>query len=192
MEAVIAQIAEKDLGGSDITAMVGSSVVVKEYKLLSGATMASWFTKPAVALLFPVQSDTSGHWIGMWVDTTSKTVHHFDPYGFGPEQEDHYTSNMFVGQRLLERFYDLCQRNGYQVLVNGHQFQQLSGKVNTCGRHVIVRLRMRYLSDEDYARLILGQKNTPDFLVTLMCFLGLNDDKSDRPIVTKVLQSKVL
>ena len=58
---------------------------------------------------------------------------------------------------LLEMLEDPA-RNTEQVEVNGMRYQRLTDAVNTCGRHVIVRLLHRNLSSEQYDAFMRGAK----------------------------------
>lgn len=149
--------------------------------------MSSFFSKQCIALLFPLKSETDGHWIGVWIDTTAKIVHHFDSYGFGPAAESKFSSNPGVSEGLLAEFYTLCQHSGYQVIANSVAYQQWSKEVNTCGRHVITRLRFHYLTDAEYERLMKHQSLSPDEIVTMLTFLALDEDETDHAKVVRDL-----
>lgn len=180
MDYLIQRIESLDLGGSEMTEMLKGHATVKMYKDLAGATLGSFFSAaPAVALLFPVASANDGHWLGIWVDAKNRTVHHFDSYGFGPDAEIKFSQDPIVKQCLLQKFYLQCTQQGYQIKVSTGQFQQMNNKINTCGRHVITRLRLSYLPDPMYERLMLHQHLNPDQIVTYLCFLSLNADQKD-------------
>lgn len=187
MDKVVAHIEAQDLGGGEMTSMLRGVAQIKMYKDLRDTSMATWFSKSAIALLFPVTSDSDGHWIGMWVDVKRKLVIHFDPYGFGPDIEDRYSSDPIVQEKLLQQFYATCQSKGFQIVISPLQLQTMSGKVNTCGRHVICRLRLRYLDDRQYSSLISDQKLTPDEIVTYLTFLALNEDQKDKAEMLEIV-----
>ena len=188
MQRVLKHIEDQDLTGSEMTTLLAGVASMKLYNTLSGATPSSFFEPhAAVALLFPVESTSSGHWIGMWKNEATKTVHHFDSYGLTPQQEDQYSSQPEVQERLLQQFYQSCMREGYRVLFNQTRYQQMDSGNNTCGRHVVCRLRLSYLADMQYAKLMSHDAMTPDNIVTLMTFLPLNEDSADKAELRTVL-----
>lgn len=189
MDRVIAHVEAQDLGGNEINSLLRGKADVKLFDSLQGATVASFFTMPAVALLFPVQSMSQGHWLAIFMDHDTKTIHHFDPYGFGLAMEEKYTQNPLVRAGLLSTFYQNAQSSGYNVVFNSTKFQKLENNMNTCGRHVITRIRLSYLSDDEYSKLLMGQKLTADDIVTYLTFLALNEDQSDVAQVKTTLLS---
>jgi hypothetical protein len=187
MQAVLDHIERNDLSGGEMDEMLKGVAPVKLYSTLANASL-DWFGPTgAVALLFPVQSEKSGHWLGIWKDDSTRTVHHFDSYGMPPATEDQYSTQPDVEQRLLQLFYRRCMEAGYRVAYNQTRYQVLGGGMNTCGRHVICRLRLRYLDDNKYAHLMSHNSMSPDDIVTLMTFLALNEDKADKAQLTSLL-----
>ena len=60
--------------------------------------------------------------------------------------------------------------------------------MNTCGRHVATRLRFHYLNNNEYAKLMLHQSNTPDYIVTIITLLKLDkNDSSEEQIIKQYL-----
>lgn len=187
MDRVIQNVEAQDLGGSEINTMLRGKAEVKLFDSLRNATVTSFFTMPAVALLFPVQSLTQGHWLALLIDPEARRITHFDPYGFGLAMEEKYTQNPLVREGLLSTFYQNAADSGYQVVFNQTKFQQLENSMNTCGRHVITRIRLSYLTGDEYTKLLTGQKMAPDDIVTYLTFLALNEDQSDKAQIQSTL-----
>ncbi len=57
--------------------------------------------------------------------------------------------------------------------------------MNTCGRHISVRLRFYYLNNNEYAKLLLNQSNSPDYIVTIITLLKLDKDNSNEQQLIK-------
>lgn len=188
MDTVIKSIQQQDLSGSELELLLRGVASLKLYRSLKDATVRDFFQTPAVCLLYPVESEQRGHWIGIWLDVSLGVIHHFDPYGFGPSMEARFSTNPLVQEQLLQTFYAKAEQEGFTVEYNNYKFQQLSESMNTCGRHVIVRLRMRYLSHAEYVALMSEQKNTPDEMVTMLTFLALDEDESAHSLVSSVTQ----
>lgn len=189
MDRVLQGIERNDLGGGQEMQLLKGVARVAAFTQLQGVDdLIKWLGPLGrVALLYPVTSETNGHWLAVWADPKTKTVHHFDSYGLGPEQEAKYTKTLAGKQGYLVRLYTQAQQQGWKLVINRQQYQSWNSGVNTCGRHVICRLRFHYLNDAQYQKLMIHQKETPDTLVTLLTFLALNEDESDVAQVTKVL-----
>lgn len=91
-------------------------------------------------LLYRFPGKDVGHWVCGWF--ADGALHHFDPLGNGP---DHYTD--------LTKYTELCQ-SAPRFVTNKVAFQQQREKVNTCGRHCMVRLLFRDHSNEEYQGLM--------------------------------------
>jgi hypothetical protein len=189
MERVLKNLEKQDLGGNEVgTLLTGVARVTTYDTIVQTDDIVELLSKdPKIALLFPVTTDTDGHWLGIFADLESKTITHFDPYGLSPRAEMRYTNIPEVVNTPLTNLYQKAESEGWNIIVSDTKLQEMEGGVNTCGRHVIVRLRMSYLSVAEYAALMMKQKMKPDDLVTLMTFLALNEDEQDNAQVVKVL-----
>ena len=63
----------------------------------------------------------------------------------------------------------------------------MAAGVNVCGRWASIRNRFWYLDVEQFKRLFIGQTNSPDYLITIMTFLSLNENESDEQALVKQL-----
>lgn len=183
MEQVIKTIIAQDLSGTQETSLLKGIAVVKTYQQLQGVSDIRSFLTPTgrVALFFPVgQTDASpGHWLAIWFNRKTNTIHHFDSYGFSPAAEIKYSSNPEVKSMLLNKLYQRAQQEGMKVVWNTTPYQKEGGGVNTCGRHVICRLRFHYLDEPAYEKLMLHQPSDPDSIVTMLTMLALDEDQQD-------------
>lgn len=147
-----------------------------------------------LVLLFPVESDTNGHWIALIFHPKTNIIYHFDSYGLSPEQEISYTKNQYVQKRILNNMLDDAVSDGYVVKYNTHRLQVMKAGVNDCGRFASVRCRFHYLTNNEFASFLLNQKMSPDWLVTCMTFLLTKDeiDEEDRiKTITKYLKKDI-
>ena len=190
MEDVLEHIMQGDLSGGEMNALLNGIAFVTTFDALTNATPESFFAQhDRAALLFPVSSLRNGHWIGLFINRKTRQVHHFDPYGLRPAQEEQYSNVPEGHEHLLEKFAAACTQSGLTFISNPTRYQRMVDGVNTCGRHVICRLRLAYLSHEQYAELLLKSPLNPDKLVTLLTFIALNEDQSDRAELLTVLSS---
>ena len=63
----------------------------------------------------------------------------------------------------------------------------MANGVNVCGRWASIRNRFWYLDVEQFKRLFIGQTNSPDYLITIMTFLSINENESDEQSLVKQL-----
>ena len=191
---MVEQVEQQDLTGGEVGEMLSGIAKVTTYDtLIQEQSIVDVLSRtPKIALLFPVQSDSSGHWLGIFARPNKKIIEHFDPYGLGPNAEMKYTSNPEVHQLPLSTLYQKAEAQGWKINVNRYRLQQMSSGVNTCGRHVICRLRLSYLTMDQYAHLMLHQPIVPDHIVTLLTLLALNQDQHDYAQISKVVAGGAL
>lgn len=190
MDAVVKTIIDQDLTGTQETQLLRGVANVKSYEQLQGVSDIITFLGPTgrIALFFPVApgSSTPGHWLAVWFNRKSNTLHHFDSYGFSPQEELRYSTNPAVREQLLNRLYIRAQQSGIRLEVNTFAYQKQGNNVNTCGRHVICRLRFNYMNDAMYQHMMSGQKLSPDRIVTMLTILALDEDQQD---IGRILKS---
>lgn len=194
MFQVVKHIQEQDLTGGELTDLLQGKAKVVAYEDFVGPQGGIPLLERVgkIALLFPVESNSTGHWLGIWIRPQEKRLVHFDPYGFGPEAEMKYTSNPIVEQRPLTALYTQAQAEGWSISVSPLQLQSMSTGVNTCGRHVICRLRLAHLNHDQYGKLMLQQPISPDDIVTMLTLLALNEDEQDVAQMQSVLSGGLL
>ena len=192
MDKMITAIYKQDLTGTDIDYLTKGKAILQLYKDLANCSSIfdAFGQYNNIILLFPVESDMQGHWITIQYDEKTKIINHWDSYGLSWAQERGYTTNQYVKQHLLGNLYLRAQQDGYQVIYNKYRFQEMKNNINTCGRHACLRARFDYLNNDEYAKLVLKQKETADWLVTIMTFVALNQDETDEQQVVRSLGLK--
>ena len=114
----------------------------------------------ALIVLYQVQSHTNGHWSLLYRE--KNTLHFFDPLGIKMDEELLFIPNFFTldnnGERIPHLSY-LVNKSGYKVISNTTKYQKNSKHINTCGRWCCVRLKFRYLNEEQFKKL---WKNIPN------------------------------
>lgn len=114
--------------------------------------------------------DNYGHWCCIF-EVNESLVEFFDPYGMMIDNELKYIpksylhkkqlNHTFVGKLLYESHYQNIEWNNYPL-------QELKKDMNTCGRHVVVRLLNRNLTLDEYYDKIKKSGYDPDTYVTLI------------------------
>ena len=189
MDNLIKKIVQIDLNGSNITFLTKNKASLKLYEQLKNYNNIFDAVKPFnnLILLFPTTSDTVGHYISILLNHNTKTINHFDSYGLSPVQELGYTTNKYVKQKLLNILYQNAIQQGWNLIYNSYKLQHMIDGINTCGRWTTMRVRMDYLSNDEFAKLFLNQTMSPDWLITCLTFTALNEDENDEEIVIRSL-----
>lgn len=100
-------------------------------------------------ILFQEQSDNSGHWVSCF--KRGNTICFYDPYGVPPDMQKTYLSGS-----ARERYYQypvfgkLLVESPYRIDYNDVQVQQDGSDIATCGRHNILRIWCRNMSNSKF------------------------------------------
>jgi len=130
--------------------------------------------KPALVLLFQ-NTRNSGHWVALY-KIKPNTMYYYDSYAFPMDSEIAFSKYLIsIGMKTHPTLTYLIQKSGYKLVQNKIRFQTLSDSSSTCGRWCVHRINHRYMSDKDYATLMLGNRHyNGDFWVSLLT-LNLED-----------------
>ena len=92
--------------------------------------------KSHVIILYPVISETSGHWV--CITRFDKTIEYFDSYGNKPETPLNWTPQFKKTPHYLT---DLLNKTKLRVVYNSIDFQSKRDlNVSTCGAYVVFRI----------------------------------------------------
>ena len=175
MDNLIKQVYVNDLNLQDVKLLTRDKAPVILYDDLTTESDIISLLGPnkRAFLLFPTGADPSGHFIALLYNSNTRVFEHMDPYGLDINQELKYSTNAKVQQNILQFIYNKLQQQGIKILYNPYKFQQLTSGINTCGKHCAVRLRFHFLDIHHYAKLMLNQKMSADWLVSIISFLCL-------------------
>ena len=176
MDNLIKQVYVNDLNLQDVKLLTRDKAPVILYDDLTTDSDIISLLGPnkRAFLLFPTSNNgPSGHFIALLYDSNTRVFEHMDPYGLDINQELKYSTNAKVQQNILGYIYNKLQQQDIKILYNPYKFQQLTNGINTCGKHCAVRLRFHFLDIHQYAKLMLGQKMSADWLVSILSFLCL-------------------
>lgn len=143
----------RTLSDDEIIKLGGPGTVVMRYPDLKNYRTWNEFMNASpsrkVAVLFLVNSPTSGHWLAAFEDKDA-VPSVFDPMGTAldaqrrklpPEQRAALGESAAEFTRLL---------NGKEVEVNRTKFQAMANDIQTCGRWSGVRLKYAALTDDEF------------------------------------------
>lgn len=194
MDNVIRSVYSHDLSGNDVSYITRGKAKIVLYKdLLNASNILDVIgnTNQCI-LLFPTEmDDNNGHWIAILYHPKIKTIEHSDSYGLDASQEIGYSKNPYVKEKLLNKLYLQAQKDGYNIVYNTYRFQKLKSGYNQCGRFASLRCRFHYLYMEQYAKLLMGQNESPDWLVTCLTFIALKEDKDEEQKIIEAFSNGV-
>lgn len=128
--------------------------------------------KEGLILLYQ-KVNNEGHWCILFKENAN-TLSFFDPYGFQMDEElkfSDYNLRKHQGQKV-PHLTALIEKSNYKLNQNKTKFQKMANMVNTCGRHVCCRFRMREYNNKEYSDLFKGVD--ADFYVSALTILYSN------------------
>ena len=113
----------------------------------------------AAAVLFLVQSATSGHWMAAF-NGPDNTAYVWDPLGLPLDKQRavltaEKRSELGEDQAEFARLLASAKAAGKKVSVNHTEFQEFAPSVNTCGRWVGMRVLHRNKNDASFRNFVL-------------------------------------
>ena len=160
------------LSGDDILAICKGRTRIVRYDALQNYTdISQIFKNDSFVLHYPTTTRNSGHWVAVIYHRDSRVIEFYDSYGLKYDDEiklseylqQHPESGLYAMTHLLEHAKRVY---GVRVIYNNQRNQRIFENVNTCGRHVAMRIRMRHLPLAKYNQLMTG--GDADRLVTLL------------------------
>ncbi len=177
MDQLIKQLYKVDLTLDDVQALTRNKANIIMYDDLTTDDNILNVIGPTnrAILLFPTEANSvNGHYLCLIYYKDIQTLLHFDSYGLDVQEELRYSTSKHVKRNMLGQLYNKLRASGVKVIFNTYRFQQMINGMNTCGRHVATRLRFFYLNNNEYAKLMLNQSNSPDYLVSIITLLKLD------------------
>ena len=187
MDKVIRACYSIDMTGNDIKYLTHgkSRVVLYDNLTVNDDIVRVIGPTKQVLLLFPTTANpTTGHWLALTID--GKTISHFDSYGLAPHAELRYSQNPNVKADILGQLYAKATLQGYKIVWNTVDLQEMSRGNNQCGRFAAIRNRFHFLTLPQFAALFKGQKLSPDYLITILTFLSISHfDNRTQELITQ-------
>lgn len=160
----------KSLSDLDISQALDNQTKVIQYTDLADFNNIEQALNPYdnIVILYPSEDGGPGHWTCVLYtqdDNGEKIIEFFDPYGISVDKEFDYTKKLNYPNYLSYLLY----KTPYKISYNDNKMQKFSNNINTCGRHVINRIRNNILSLKQYNRLYGNAKGvSSDKLVTIL------------------------
>ena len=89
---------------------------------------------------------------------TNEEIEFFDPYGIMLDDELEFIPYQFrVESNQVNKYLtNLLMKSKYPININHIPFQELKDGVNSCGRHVCLRMLLKNMSLKDYTKIFMS------------------------------------
>ena len=161
MQKIIKNSEKIDLTDGDILRMVDGKVKIIEYKELNNAMSIEPFLEPYGNLIILYETrEGFGHWVCL-IKRGINHVEFFDSYGLKVDEELDIINEANIRRNTENQIQPHLTEllRGYRVDENLTKLQKFLEDVNTCGRHVAVRILMKRFPIRKYENLICCNKN---------------------------------
>lgn len=156
------------LSGQQITNTVNANLMT--YREIKNKTsIDDVLGKNKACVILYETEDYKGHWCCIF-EVKPELIEFFDPYGYFIDSQLNHIPESYKQKKGLTHTFlmKLLYYSNYKnIEYNNYPLQQLEKDINTCGRHVIVRLLNRNMKLDDYFNKIRDSGYSPDVYVTL-------------------------
>jgi hypothetical protein len=160
--------AEYSIGDADMRKMLGDNIVIFSYPQLENVNdIDEIFDDEGRSVMLLLTTDQyTGHWLCMI--KKDDDIHYFDPYGNMVDEDKKWMTWDKLEELGQEKplLINLLKKSNKRVYYNTYPFQADRKDINTCGRHIAVRLLYKNLDLDDYFDMIQKSNLTPDHFVT--------------------------
>ncbi len=142
-QQILKQLKEYPLGNDDLKSLYPYAKIFSypELEHMKSIDQAFYFHPNGIGtsvMLFLTDADNIGHWIGLI--KRGNEIEMYDPYGNKPEELNKNVGGRMNYKQDPKLLRDKVRESGYKLISNSDQVQPESPDINTCGRHVIMRL----------------------------------------------------
>lgn len=136
----------KPLTDGDIEKHTGLKEVIKYSDLKNYNSIEDLLPTDKSAVIILIEDRlNSGHWVA--VMRYNKTIEYFNSYGAKWDTDWKFINRMvrmILGENTNEmtRLMDKASADGWTTIWNKHRFQKLGAKIQSCGRHCVLRIEM--------------------------------------------------
>jgi hypothetical protein len=165
-DELVSEAVEEELSGSEVMELFDKKLGFLLYERLYNFNSVLE-GKDATIILYQF-TRFEGHYI-ILLKHNDNTYELFDPLGYEPDYELKFLPYNKDPQlsTLIKRY----ESNGGKVIINRTKFERDADRVNTCGRHCIVRYSFKEMSLSEYTEFIRSSKIKTDKLITIMTLI---------------------
>jgi hypothetical protein len=168
-DTVVHNAIDDELTGDEVLKLFGSKLNFMLYeKLYSCNSLADILEgKDGTVILYQYEK-FEGHYV-LLMKRNDNEYEYFDPLGY----EVDYALAYFRYDKSPQ-LSDLIRRhqnNGGTVTINKQKFERDAERINTCGKHVIVRYSFKEMNLSEYTHFIKSSRIKSDRLVTMLTLI---------------------
>lgn len=158
------------LSGSQILEYLPKVNILRYLDLYQYEKIEDAMGEQGLVILYPVDSNNSGHWCCIFNNPIDDKLYFFDSYGFIPDDQLNFTPHkrFVLDQDWFRYLTELLYTSPREIEYNEYQFQSMEPEVTTCGYWCIARLIFYYLNTEEFKYLFRDGCDL-DELVELYC-----------------------
>ena len=151
----------------------GKCRIVPYEELENCKTIDECFDGKQGLILLYQKTNNNGHWC-LLSKENANTLNWFDPYSYQMDEEIKFSDyNLRVHNGVeTPHLTALIEKSNYKLNQNKVRFQKMANDINTCGRWVACRFRMRSYSNKEFESLFKGVDG--DFYVSALTILYSN------------------
>lgn len=168
MQKIIKKLMKKSLSDSEMFNYLGGKTKIIKYPDLSKFNDIDELLEPyGNVIILYLTGQNYGHWTCLF-KIDNKNIEFFDPYAFKPDEELKLIPVHFrkENNQFTPHLSHLLYNCNYTIHYNDYKLQQFAKDTNTCGRHCLVRLLFKKMFIDDYAKMMMNQKISPDYIVS--------------------------
>lgn len=166
-----------NLSGKDLLKIVDGKANIHRYSDLDNINSIDQLLGEHKASFILYQHASGfGHWVTL-MKIDSETLEFYDPYGIVMDQELKFSEfNLSIHNGVpTPHLTKLVEKSGLKLIQSTQVNQQTLRKVNTCGRHASLRIKLRDIPLKDYNQLLRkNASGNADFVVTYLTYLMTN------------------
>lgn len=132
-----------------------------------------------IIILYRTSKDY-GHWVALL--NYGNYIEYFDSYGSKPDymielakETMRLTQNDTI-PHLTYLLNNAKDRKRIKIIYNSVKLQKFHNHINTCGRHVALRIKLRHIELHEYQKLLIHNKHDADMIVTYLTYLMVDKD----------------
>jgi hypothetical protein len=161
---------KKSLSNFDILKLTGNNTKIITYPELSKYKTIDELLKPygSCVILYLTKQDY-GHWVCL-IKQPNNVIEFFDSYGYPVDKQ-----LKFVNEQLRKdldtktpHLSYLLYKSPYKVIFNDAKLQKLQKDINTCGKHVAMRILFKDIPIDEYTKILKSYKIPTDDLISLL------------------------
>lgn len=100
-------------------------------------------------------------------------IEHFDSYGIKPDKELNQLRGASMEFKKMtgqdhKYLLDLYAKSHWPISYNQYKLQSPAGNIATCGRYAVLRSRYKHMPLDEFVKLFIGRRESPDEMAVLL------------------------